>query len=172
MFEIIHTDLEDTEKITETWCFAEAMKLCPNQYVILRDYDRYLRYTNDVERSMLEKVVQLRNTIFAIHHLALTIKRMVEVANPRQKFGGKIFSIHTVRTRLNSQNMTYVAVMNPACTRPLINCLTIQDIRLIIQSKMKVINSNQDLQLSCIKVPNLQILLGHIARNGLEKMIP
>lgn len=39
---------------------------------------------------MLEKVVQLRNTIFAIHHLALTLKRMVEVVNPRQKFGEKI----------------------------------------------------------------------------------
>lgn len=80
LFQIIHTDKEETEKVTECWCFEEAMKLCPNQYFVLLHYGIYLRYTLDLEKSkeMLERAVRIKDSSFLRHHLAITLKRMVE----------------------------------------------------------------------------------------------
>lgn len=91
LFEIIHSDKEKTEKITEKWCFEEAMKLCPNYFFVLRDYGIYLRYTKNLEKSkdLLERAVQLKDTICSRHHLALTLKKIVEEATPRPSLGKK-----------------------------------------------------------------------------------
>lgn len=85
LFEIINTEREETEKITAYWCFEEAMKLYPNLYFVLQEYGRYLRYTHNLEKSkeMLEKAIELNDTVYSRHHLALTLKRMVEVATSR-----------------------------------------------------------------------------------------
>lgn len=88
LFEILHTDRRETEKINENQCFQEAMKLCPDEYFVLQEYGAYLRYTRDLEKSkeMLERSIKLRDTPFARHHLALTLRKMVESATPKPNF--------------------------------------------------------------------------------------
>lgn len=95
LFEIIRTDKEETEKITESWCFEEAMRLCPNQFFVLQHYGRHLRYTQNLDQSkdMLERAMQLKETLFSRHHLALTLKKMVEKANPKPSFGNYPYSM-------------------------------------------------------------------------------
>lgn len=95
MFEIIRTDREETEKITESWCFEEAMRLCHNQFFVLQHYGRHLRYTQNLDQSkdMLERAMQLKETLFSRHHLALTLKKMVEKANPKPSFGNYPYSM-------------------------------------------------------------------------------
>lgn len=95
LFEIIRTNIEETGKITESWCFEEAMKLCPNQYFVLEQYGRHLRYTQDLDQSknMLERAMQLKETVFSRHHLALTLKKIVEKANPKPSFGNYPYSV-------------------------------------------------------------------------------
>ncbi|XP_065934463.1 uncharacterized protein [Magallana gigas] len=80
LFEIIHTDEEETMKIDEKRCFEEAMKLCPDDYFVLQEYGVYLRYIEEVEESesMLKKAIQLRDTTFARHHLVLTLQISAE----------------------------------------------------------------------------------------------
>lgn len=82
LFEIINTEREETEKITAYWCFEKAIKLNPDLYFVLQEYGRYLSYTHDLEKSkeMLEKAIKLKDTVYSRHHLALTLKRVVEVA--------------------------------------------------------------------------------------------
>lgn len=91
MFKIIETDREGTEKTTECWCFEEAMRLCPNQYFVHQQYGTYLRYNRDLEKSkhMLERAIRLKDTLFSRHHLAITQKRMVEIATPIPSFENK-----------------------------------------------------------------------------------
>lgn len=38
---------------------------------------------------MLEKAIQLKDTVYSRHHLALTLKRVVEVATSRPSFEKK-----------------------------------------------------------------------------------
>lgn len=109
LFKIIETDMEETEKITECWCFEEAIKLCPNYFFVLRDYGIYLRYEMSLKKSkdMLERAVQLKDTICSRHHLALTLKKIVEEANPRPRFGKKLQFPYSMDDRNQSKHDSY-----------------------------------------------------------------
>lgn len=109
LFKIIETDMEETEKITECWCFEEAIKLCPNYFFVLRDYGIYLRYEVSLKKSkdMLERAVQLKDTICSRHHLALTLKKIVEEANPRPRFGKKLQFPYSMDDRNQSKHDSY-----------------------------------------------------------------
>lgn len=109
LFEIIKTDREETEKITECWCFKEAIKLCPNYFFVLRDYGIYLRYIMNFEKSkeMLEKAVQLKDTICSRHHLALTLKKIVQETIPRPCFGNNIQYPYSMDDRNQSKRDSY-----------------------------------------------------------------
>ena len=81
--DIIKTHTEEGEKINPTQCFREALKLCPNEYYVLQSYGRHLRYENELEKAkeILESAMNIRDDPFSRHHLALTLKSMVESEN-------------------------------------------------------------------------------------------
>lgn len=58
---------------------------------------------------MLEKAIELNDTVYSRHHLALTLKRIIEVATLRPSVGTK-FSI--LWMRVINQTMTHVFVIN------------------------------------------------------------
>lgn len=103
LFEIIHTDPEETEKIDERRCFQEAMNLCPDHYFVLQEYGAYLRYTRDLvkSREMLERSIQLRDTTFARHHLALTLKKLVELDTPKPNYRRNLQFSYSLDERSN-----------------------------------------------------------------------
>lgn len=87
------------------------MKLYPDLYFVIQEYGRYLRHTHNLEKSkeMLEKAVQLNDTTFSRHHLALTLKKMVGKDTPVLQ---NIFNIHILKMREISLIMPTVVVMN------------------------------------------------------------
>ena len=78
--EIIDTLKTETEIIDNTRCFEEALKLCPNDPYVLQLYGTHLRYNNQLQKSreVFQRVLGLRDENISRHHLALTLKRMVE----------------------------------------------------------------------------------------------
>ena len=80
LHKIIYTTGTEAEEIENARCFEEALKLCPNDPRILRLCWSYLRYTNQLResRKMLEKSLCLRNDYNTRHHLALTLKKIVQ----------------------------------------------------------------------------------------------
>lgn len=119
LFEILHTDRGETEKINENQCFQEAMKLCPDEYFVLQEYGAHLRYIGDLEKSkeMLERSIQLRDTTFARHHLALTLRKMVEKATPKPNYRRNLqfsFSLdERCLSKLDSQNSSMSSMQEP-----------------------------------------------------------
>ena len=87
LYEIISTDKAETEKINENRCFEEAKKLSPDEIFFLQSYGSHLRYRYQLDKSKItfERAIRLRDTPFSRHHLALTLKKMVEKENPRSK---------------------------------------------------------------------------------------
>jgi hypothetical protein len=59
-------------------CFETAMKLRPGAYFVLQRYGQHLRYFGKLEQSkkILQKSIQLNDTVFVRHHLALTLRAM------------------------------------------------------------------------------------------------
>ena len=80
LHKIIYTTGTEAEEIENARCFEEALKLCPNDPRVLRLCGSYLRYTNPLResRKMLEKSLCLRNDYNTRHHLALTLKKIVQ----------------------------------------------------------------------------------------------
>ena len=80
LYEIIDTAKTETEMIDNTLCFEEALKLCPNDPFVLQLYGSHLRYNNQLQKSreVFQRVLVLRDENISRHHLALTLKKMVE----------------------------------------------------------------------------------------------
>ncbi|XP_062600845.1 uncharacterized protein LOC134262469 [Saccostrea cucullata] len=85
LFNIVNIDETKTTKINQKLCFEEALNLCPNNYFILQSYGQQLRYWWDLEKSreMLEKANQIQDMPFSRHHLAITLKKIVEKDTPK-----------------------------------------------------------------------------------------
>lgn len=77
---ILDNEETDTSDINQNWCFEEALTLCPNDYFILQSYGQQLRYSWDLEKSkeMLERAISIKDMPFSRHHLAVTLKKIVE----------------------------------------------------------------------------------------------
>ena len=88
LYEIIEIDKTETLKIDGRKCFEEAFKLCPDDYHVLHSYGSHLRYNNRVEesKSCLQKAIRLRDNPSSRHHLALTLKRLVQIENSTPKY--------------------------------------------------------------------------------------
>lgn len=82
------------------------MKLYPDLYFVIQEYGRYLRHTHNLEKSkeMLEKAVQLNDTTFSRHHLALTLKKMVGKDTP---VFGKHFQYSYPKDERDQSNNAY-----------------------------------------------------------------
>ncbi|XP_052716890.1 uncharacterized protein LOC128189358 [Crassostrea angulata] len=106
LFEIIHTDKEKTMKIDEKRCFEEAMKLCPDDYFVLQEYGIHLRYIEKMEESteMLKKAIQLRDTNFARHHLALTLQKTMESVMFMSSMPEAAVSLDVEQTEIESKS--------------------------------------------------------------------
>lgn len=89
--------------------FKEAIKLCPDEYFVLEKYGSHPRYTQNLKESkrMLERAIDLRDTAFSRHHLALTLKKMVEVANRNQKYRQKLQNSVFLVRRYQSKDHSY-----------------------------------------------------------------
>lgn len=109
LFEVLNENKKETEKINERLCFEEAIKLCPDEYFVLEKYGSHLRYTQNLKESkrMLERAIDLRDTAFSRHHLALTLKEMVEVANRSQKYRKKLHNSFSLVKRYQSKDQSY-----------------------------------------------------------------
>lgn len=106
LFEVINEKKKETEKINERQCFQEAMKVCPNENFVLEKYGVYLRYSGDLKKSkeILERALQLRDTAFSRHHLALTLKKMVEKDTPRPRCSRNLQHFYSMPERNDSTN--------------------------------------------------------------------
>lgn len=104
LFEVINKNKKETVKIDQKRCFEEAIKLCPKEYFVLEKYGVYLRYTRNLEKSkeVLESAMQFRETAFSRHHLALTLKKMVEVATPRPACSRNLQHFYSMPERQDS----------------------------------------------------------------------
>lgn len=109
LFEVINENKKETAKINKMWCFKEAIKLCPEEYFVLEKYGSHLRYTQNLEESkrMLEGAIHLRDTAFSRHHLALTLKKMVEVANRSQKYRKNLQHSFSLDKRYQLEDHSY-----------------------------------------------------------------
>lgn len=109
LFEVIIENKKETEKINERLCFEEAIKLCPDEYFVLEKYGSHPRYTQNLKESkrMLERAIDLRDTAFSRNHLALTLKKMVEVANRNQKYRKKLQNSVSLVRRYQSKDHSY-----------------------------------------------------------------
>jgi len=61
-------------------CFHKALSICSDDPFVLEQCGKYYRYFVNISKSeeLLRKAIQIRETVFAYHHLALTLKRKVE----------------------------------------------------------------------------------------------
>jgi hypothetical protein len=59
-------------------CFETAMGLRPDAYFVLQRYGQHLRYFRRLEHSkdILQKSIQINDTVCARHHLALTLQKI------------------------------------------------------------------------------------------------
>ncbi|XP_061196280.1 uncharacterized protein LOC133204545 [Saccostrea echinata] len=87
LFDIVNIDKTDTMKINQNLCFEKALQLCPNHYFVLQSYGQQLRYWWELEKSreMLEKAIHMQDMPFSRHHLAITLKKIVERDISKQK---------------------------------------------------------------------------------------
>ena len=58
-----------------------------DEIFFLESYGSHLRYRNQLDKSKItfERAISLRDSPFSRHHLAVTLKKMVEKENPRSK---------------------------------------------------------------------------------------
>ena len=58
-----------------------------DEIFFLESYGSHLRYRNQLDKSKItfERAISLRDRPFSRHHLAVTLKKMVEKENPRSK---------------------------------------------------------------------------------------
>ena len=63
-------------KLSSSRCIREALELCPSDYYVLQICGRTFRYLRDLSASeqYLRRSIEVKDTPFARHHLALTLK--------------------------------------------------------------------------------------------------